>query len=126
MMCPRRRWRIVGRTALIIATTPKTFTYLELVDQLRQGRLFEDALMTIAGVVDQDIDRAHVRLNLTHGRVDCIEVRDVNDYRVGAVAVQSFKCNPLVFTPHCADHGVSGLQRGFSKGATETCTGAGD
>ena len=100
--------------------------HLELVDQLRQGRLFEDALMTIAGVVDQDIDRAHVCLDLAHGRVDGIEVRDVDDHPVGALAVQSFKCKPLFFTPHRADHSVSGLQRGFGKGAAETCAGAGD
>lgn len=82
--------------------------------------------MTIAGVVDQDIDRAHVRLDLAHGRVDGIEVRDVDDHPVGAPAVQSFKCNPLFFTPHRSDHGVSGLQRGFGKRAAETCAGAGD
>jgi hypothetical protein len=82
--------------------------------------------MTITCVVDQDIDRTDVLLDLAHGRIDGIEVRDVEDHPVRALAVQSFKCNSLVFTPHRADHGVPDLQRGFGKGAAETCAGAGD
>jgi len=64
--------------------------------------------MTIAAVVDQD-HRPGPRAPQSYARVgsDGIEVCDVDDHPVGDACCAELKCNPLFFTPHRADHGVS-------------------
>jgi len=99
---------------------------LELADQLGQRRFLEDALVTIAGVVDQHVDRSHVLLDPPHGRRDVLEVSHVEDHGSGALAVHGLECRPVVLAPHRADHGVAGAQRRFGEGAAQARAGAGD
>ena len=66
-MAPLRRARMPGSTALIIATVPKKCVSNRVAD-FGVVAFFDRGAVTVAGVVDQDVDAAEPFFGLLHGR----------------------------------------------------------
>ncbi len=99
---------------------------LELAHQLGQRRLLQDALVAVARVVDEHVDRAPVLFDPAHGGLDVIQPADIQDDGLGARAMQGLERGAIILAPHGADHAVPGFQRRLGKGAAQAAADAGD
>ena len=91
----------------------------ELALQIVHRGLLEHALVAVAGIVHQHVDRAGLPLGVGHGRGDRGVVGHVEHERMGTVARECREHLGVAVPPHGADHTMAGLQRAFSKCAPQ-------
>jgi hypothetical protein len=83
-------------------------------------------LVTVAGVVDQHIDRAVGRFDGRHDAFDAVEVRDVQQHAVRIIDRKSLKGLQIGFVAHGPDDAVAGIQRFLGQRVAEAAADAGD
>ncbi len=80
--------------------------HVELTPHLFERRFLHDALMTITGGINQNVDRSMVLLNILDNAIEHIERRHVENGGPGAVGMQCFECFAVCVMPHGTDNPV--------------------
>jgi hypothetical protein len=98
----------------------------ELAAQIVERGFLDCALVAVAGIVDQDVDRADLAFDAVDRRLDLVVVRYVRDHAERATGDQRRECLPLILVAERANHAVPCRQGGVGDGAAETRADAGD
>ena len=98
---------------------------LELAPQVVDRRFLQNALMAIAGVVDEHVDRADAGLDRGHRRRDPHGVGDVEDHRM-RVRAERFERLDVARLAHGPDDDMAVLQGRLRQRAAESGRNAGD
>ncbi|MOA23852.1 hypothetical protein D3C78_1445000 [compost metagenome] len=99
---------------------------VELATHLLQRRFFENAFMAVAGIVDQDIDRAVSGFYLRHRAIDSIELGDIQDHAMGTLRGERFEGLQRRLTAHGADDTVARCKCFLRQGVAQATAHAGD
>jgi hypothetical protein len=98
----------------------------ELALKVVHRRLFEHPLVSVAGVVDEDVHRAGRRLGAGDGVRDGRVVGHVQPQRVRASGREGREAVRVLVATHGPDHAVAVRERSGGEGATQPRTHARD
>ena len=87
---------------------------------------FDGGAITVAGVVDQDVDAAEALLGLLYGRADLLGVGDVEGGGEYALGRRLGQVGDFGRIARGDDGVVAGADHSFGEGATESGRAAGD
>ena len=98
----------------------------ELITKIRHGRLFEDALQPVAGVGDGDINRAHCRLDVSHGPAHRLVIGHIQQTWVSTTRRQRLKRRGVIGLAHGSHDLVPRLYSGHGERTPQATTHSGD
>nr|BFE91594.1 hypothetical protein GCM10020185_21300 [Pseudomonas brassicacearum subsp. brassicacearum] len=82
--------------------------------------------MAVAGIVDQDIDRAVSGFYLRHCAIDSVELGDVQDHAMGTLRGESLEGLQRRLTAYGANDTVARCKRLLRQGVAQAAAHAGD
>src|SRR6202012_3122972 len=100
------------------------YIHIELPPHFREWRFLHDALVAVAGIVDQHIDGSDASLDFRHDAVDRIEVGHVEHTPPGGMRGYRLEFKLCLRTSHCADDLVTRRQRFLCERAAKAAADA--